>query len=170
MFSSFGRLLFTSTAIAPVGLTYAWATYSTDRSTAISAACVAIALTVFALLFLKYAKRTFERVALRPQSVEAADRENVAFLLLYLSPLFTSTFSQLNWSVLVPTFLVFAAVTATGYNYHFNPLLGLMGWHAYRISDQSGVTYVVFTRRQMRSTLDWVNAVQLTEYVLLDVE
>jgi hypothetical protein len=170
MFNSLGRLLFTSTAIAPVGLTYAWATYSSDRATAISAGCIAIALGALAVLFLRYAKRAFERVVLCPQSVEAADKENIAFLLLYLSPLFTSTFSQLNWSVLALTFLVFAAVTATGYNYHFSPMLGLMGWHAYRISDRSGVTYVVFTRRQMRSTLDTINAVQLTEYVLLDVE
>lgn len=170
MFNGLGRLIFTSTAIAPVGLTYAWATYSNDRYLAIGAACLAISLGFLAFIFLKYAASHFERVVIRSQSVEAADRENIAFLLLYLSPLFTSSFSQLNWGILVPTFAVFAVVTATGYNYHFSPMLGLMGWHAYRISDQAGVTYVVFTRRQMRSTLDSIVAVQLTEYVLLDVE
>lgn len=169
MFNGFGRLIFTSTAIAPVGLTYAWATYSSDRPAAIIAGCSAIFLALVAVVFLTFAKSRFERVKIRSQSVEAADRENIAFLLLYLSPLFTSSFSQLNWQVIVPTFVVFAAVTATGYNYHFSPLLGLMGWHAYRITDQSGVTYVVFTRRQMRSTLDSITAVQLTEYVLMDV-
>lgn len=169
MLNSLGRLIFTSTAIAPVGFTYAWAARSSDREAAILAATIAAILCIFAGLFLILAKQTFERVALQPRSVEAADRENVAFLLLYVSPLFTSSFSQINWSVVAPTLFVFAAVTATGYSYHFNPILGLMGWHAYRISDRAGVTYIVFTRRQMRSTLDELMVVQLTEYVLLDV-
>jgi hypothetical protein len=169
MFNGLGRLLFTATAIAPVGLTYAWATYSTDSKSAAVAACGSIVLALLAVTFMRFAQKTFERVEIFPNSVEAADQENIAFLLLYLSPLFTSTFSQINWDVLLPTFLVFAAVVATGYNYHFSPLLGLMGWHSYKISDKSGVTYVIFTRRQMRATIDPLNVVQLTEYVLLDI-
>lgn len=170
MFNWVGRVIFTSTAIAPVGLTYAWATRESDNWGAIGAAVLAAVLTLIAVLFITLAKRTFERVEIQPKSVEAADKENVAFLLLYLSPLFTASFSEINWSLLGPTFFVFAAVVATGYNYHFSPLLGLLGWHSYKISDQAGVTYVIFTRRQMRATVDLINVVQLTEYVLLDVE
>ena len=168
MFNNAGRLLFTSTAMAPVGLTYAGAVFRVEPVKAGFAAFMVILLIGVALLFISHAKREFEEIEVRAQSVEAADRENVAFLLLYVSPVFTSTISQLNWSVLGPTLLVFAVVTATGYGYHFNPLLGILGWHAYRISDINGVTYVVFTRKQMRSTLDAMKAVQLSEYVLLD--
>ncbi|MGO4843118.1 hypothetical protein AB4144_63685, partial [Rhizobiaceae sp. 2RAB30] len=64
-------------------------------------------------------------MAFKPISIEAADRENMGFLILYLLPLFTAQFNALNWDVWLPATLIFAAVVATGYSYHFNPLLGL---------------------------------------------
>lgn len=170
MLSRFGRWVFTSTALAPVGFTYAVAAWEKNRNAAISAVILSAGLWLIAALFMKLAKNELERVNLTPNSIEAADNENISFLLLYLSPLFTSSFDQLNWALLVPTFIVFAAVTATGYNYHFSPLLALMGWHAYRVTDDSGVTYIVFTRKQMRTAFKPLVVVQLTEYVLLDVE
>ena len=168
MFNQAGKLIFTSTAIAPVGLTYAWANLRDHRTEAVCGIAISLSLVIVALGFISLARRRFEKVTIHPVSVEASDKENVAFLLLYLSPFFTSNFSSLNWNILLPTFFVFAVVVASGYNYHFNPLLGLLGWHAYRVSDRTGVTYVVFTKRQMRTAIDALQVVQLTEYVLLD--
>ena len=68
-----------------------------------------------------------ERSKFNITSVEAADRENMGFLLLYLLPLFISSFETLNWDFWIPAIITFGAVVATGYSYHFNPLLGLMG-------------------------------------------
>lgn len=39
---------------------------------------------------LRHAKKNLERTKFRSVSIEAADRENMGFLLLYLLPLFTS--------------------------------------------------------------------------------
>jgi hypothetical protein len=166
--SRFGRAIFTSTALAPVGFTYAVAAWGENRRAALTAAAVSAGLWLIAALFMKLAKSQLERVPLQPTGIEAADQENIAFLLLYLSPFFTTSVSEINWPLLIPTFVVFAAVTATGYNYHFSPLLALMGWHAYRVTDDAGVTSVVFTRKQMRAAITPLVVVQLTEYVLLD--
>jgi hypothetical protein len=93
----------------------------------------------------------------------------VGFMLLYLLPLFTDKVNTLNWSLWIPTILVFAVITATGYSYHFNPLLGMMGWHFYKVSSTEGVTYVLLTKRQLRSAAEPLSVGQLTEYVLLDL-
>jgi len=75
----------------------------------------------------------------------------------------------LNWQVWVPAIITFAAVVATGYSYHFNPLLGLMGWHFYKVSTKEGVTYVLVTKRQLRNATETIEVGQLTEYIVLDV-
>lgn len=162
--------MLTSTAIAPVLLTYAWvALQAGDTQMAIGLAAACFVLVFICWLLLGYAKRNLERMSFKPISIEAADRENMGFLLLYLLPLFTVQFDSLNWSVWIPAIIIFAAVVATGYSYHFNPLLGLMGWHFYKVGTAEGVTYVLITKKQLRSATDTVEIGQLTEYIVLDL-
>lgn len=164
------KLLLTSTAIAPVLLTYAWVAYQSSclwQSGVLLGACFLLLLICICLL--DYARRHLERVNFTPTSVEAADRENMGFLLLYLLPLFTAQFATLNWQVWVPTIVIFAAVVATGHNYHFNPLLGLMGWHFYKVGTREGITYVLITKKQLRNTTGSIEVGQLTEYIVIDL-
>lgn len=170
MLSRLARLTLTATAIAPVLLTYAWvALQSGNRRMAAGLAVVCVALTVICWLLLRYARRNLERMSFKPIKIEAADRENMAFLILYLLPLFTARFKDLQWDIWVPVILVFGTVVATGYNYHFNPLLGLMGWHFYKAETEEGLTYVLITRMQLRKAKESVEVGQLTEYIVLDL-
>ena len=126
-------------------------------------------LVVICLGLLSYSKRNLERMHFEAVSVEAADRENIAFLLLYLLPLFTADFAGLNWQVWWPTIVIFAMFVATGYSYHFNPLLGLIGWHFYKVGTQEGVTYVLITKTQLRRAAEIIDVGQLTEYIVIDM-
>ncbi|NTS63776.1 hypothetical protein HRV97_01205 [Sphingomonas sp. HHU CXW] len=101
-------------------------------------------------------------------SAETADRENFSLLLLYISPLFADKISDLNWSLWAPIIIVFGVITATGYNYHYSPLLGMLKWHAYRVTASNGITYALLTKRQLRSALGTIKVRQLTEYVLIE--
>lgn len=94
----------------------------------------------------------------------------MALLLLYLIPLFTEDFDGLNWHLWIPTLVIFGAVVATGYSYHFNPLLGVLGWHFYKVCTPEGVTYVLITRKQLHDARDTLKVGQLTEYIVLDLE
>lgn len=171
MLSSFARLLLTSTAVAPVLLTYAWvAEKSGFRQQALILFAMCAILTGLCLWMLRFAKRSLERSTFTSTTIEAADRENMGFLLLYLLPLFTSQYSSLNWGIWIPTLAVFGLVTATGYSYHFNPLLGLLGWHFYKVGTPEGVTYVLITKKQLRNAASAVTVGQLTEYIVIDVE
>lgn len=170
MLSSFAKLALTSTAIAPVLLTYSWvALQSSEHSVALWLLGVCIVLTVVCVTLLGYAKLHLERMNFAATSVEVADRENIAFLLLYLLPLFTAQFATLDWQVWLPAIVIFGAVVATGYNYHFNPLLGLMGWHFYKVGTKEGVTYVLITKKQLRNARESIEVGQLTEYIVIDL-
>ncbi|MCR9257790.1 MAG: hypothetical protein NXI16_17035 [Alphaproteobacteria bacterium] len=170
MLNWLAKLLLTSTAIAPVLLTYAWVAYQAGESKqAATLLGVCIVLILVCLGLLRYAKANLERMNFSATTVEAADRENMGFLLLYLLPLFTAQFSTLNWQVWVPAIVIFAGVVATGYSYHFNPLLGLLGWHFYKVSTKEGVTYVLITKKQLRNATEAIEVGQLTEYIVIDV-
>lgn len=170
MLSRLAKLLLTSTAIAPVLLTYAWVAFQ-DGDQAVAGILLGgcVVLTLICLGLLRYAKANLERMKFSATTVEAADRENVAFLLLYLLPLFTAQFATLNWQVWLPAMVVFGAVVATGYSYHFNPLLGLIGWHFYKVGTKEGVTYVLITKKHLRNATDTIEVGQLTEYIVIDL-
>lgn len=170
MLNWLAKLLLTSTAIAPVLLSYAWVAYRAGEARqALVLVVLVVVLVVVSLGVLRYAKTQLERISFTATSVEAADRENMGFLLLYLLPLFTAQYVALNWEVWVPAIVIFGAVVATGYSYHFNPLLGLLQWHFYKVGTKEGITYVLITRKQMRHANTPLEVVQLTEYVIADV-
>src|SRR5215217_2273331 len=76
----------------------------------------------------------------------------------------------LNWELWVPIVVVFAIIIGTGYGYHFNPLLGIMRWHFYKVTSEDGVTYVLITKKHLRTAAGIHRVGQLTEYILLDLE
>lgn len=170
MLNWFARLLLTSTAIAPVLITYAWMAYrdgALQQSAILLGLCVLLVFLCIGMLV--YSTRQLERTQFKATSVEAADGENTAFLLLYLLPLFTADFASLNWQLWVPAILIFGVVVATGYSYHFNPLLGLLGWHFYKVGTAEGVTYVLITKRHLKNATETIEVGQLTEYIVLDL-
>ncbi|MFC4167288.1 hypothetical protein [Teichococcus aestuarii] len=170
MLSGIARIMLTTSAIAPVGFTYSFVAFTQNEpfigglSAIFSVASVLICLVIFG-----YARENIESTVFKATSIEASDRETVGLMLLYLLPLFTDKINTLNWSLWIPTLLVFGIVTATGYSYHFNPLLGILGWHFYKISGAEGVTYVLITKKHLRNISKSLRVGQLTEYTLLDL-
>lgn len=171
MLNSLAKLMLTGTSLAPVALVYAWVLYS-DGRTEVALGLVGLALVLILVMvsLLKYCRKHLERSKFKVTSIEAADREYVTFILLYLSPLFTDQFGDLNWHILVPTMIIFVLVISTGYGYHFNPLLGLLGWHFYKVSTEEGVAYVLITKKELRSAKQCLTVGQLTEYIVIDIE
>lgn len=171
MQSWLARLLLTSTALAPVGMTYAWvAAFQGNPRLGGMIFAISLLLVLICLLVLAQAKKNLPASNFKASSIEAADHENTAFLLLYVMPLFTQKLDTLEWQFWAPTLAIFALITATGYNYHFNPLLSLMGWHFYKVQSTEGVTYILITKKQLRTAANEIRVGQLTEYMLLDLE
>lgn len=171
MLSTLARLLLTASAIAPISVTYAWvALMQNQKVVAATAIGVGIVAFLSCIFVLGMAQSHLEKLPFRAQSVEPVDSENVGFMLVYLLPLFTDKIDTLNWSLWVPVIFIFTLTTATGFGYHFNPLLGILQWHFYKITSQSGVTYVLITKKHIRAAGQVMAVGQLTEYILLDMD
>lgn len=171
MLSTLARILLTATAIAPVSLTYAWVAFYQGQVLIASISLgLAGALIVACVLLLRYVRHNIEALPFQTKSVEPADAESFGFMLLYLLPLFTDKIEMLNWELWIPLTLVFAVIIGAGYGYHFNPLLSLLRWHFYKITSVDGVTYVLITKKHLRTASSVHRVGQLTEYILLDLD
>jgi hypothetical protein len=165
------KISLTSSALAPVGFTYAYVAWQNGNAdAAVTLICGSLFLVGLCLAILGVAQTNLEKFDFKISSVEAADRESMGLLLLYLLPLFTDKFDALNWNIWLPTIVVFGLVVGTGYSYHFNPLLGILRWHFYRVSTPEGVTYVIITKKHLRDTKGTLVVGHLTEYIVLDLE
>jgi hypothetical protein len=171
MLSFLARLSLTASALAPVCLTLAWvAWYQAENVVALVALCVAGLLTCGCILLLRYARRSIEIIPFNAQGLEPADAESLAFMLIYLLPLFTDKVATLNWELWVPVIIVFSVIVGTGYAYHFNPLLSLLRWHFYKVTAQDGVVYILITKKHLRTAASIHRVGQLTEYILIDLD
>ena len=117
-----------------------------------------------------YVKRHLEELKFSFSSVEVADRESLGLLVVYLVPLLRTSFSDLEYLVLVPAVAIFLALALTGHNYHFNPLLRMFQWNFYKVGTSEGVTYILITRRTLRNAVGRITVGQLTGYTLIDLE
>lgn len=170
MFGKIAKFFLVLTSLAPVGFVYSYVFFLSGKTEfSVIIGILSVALVLFCLGILSASYQYLEKFSMSFTEVEAADRENIAFLLLYVSPLFTSQLGDVNIYVVVPTIVIFAVITSTGYNYHFNPLLGFLGWHFYRVCSAEGVVYVLITKRQLRNTHQIDQVGQLTEYILIDL-
>jgi hypothetical protein len=171
MLSLIARILLTASSVAPVGLVYSYVSwYQGQYKVALICLLVASMLVLACLGILTIARKKLEAIPFATKSVEPADAESFGFLLLYILPLFTDRVEGLNWELWIPIVIVFAIIIGAGYGYHFNPLLGIMRWHFYKVTSADGVTYVLITRKHLRTAAAVHKVGQLTEYILIDLE
>lgn len=172
MLNFFAKFLLVTTSFAPVLLTYAVALYTRQGATQKVAVLVgvSVAAVILCLSIIYEAGRRLERQTFPVQLVKSADREIVSFVLSYLLPLVPATTDKLTVPVLTAAAIVLFVVIYTSNSYHFNPLLGLFGYRFYEVQTAGGVTFVLISRRQLRSTRAVSKVVELTDYMVLDTE
>lgn len=170
MFGAIVKTLLILTSLTPICLIYAWVAINEGYVWAPFWLIIASVLLVISFyLILTKATKNLEVFPFEFTSVEPADQENIAFLLLYLTPLFVDELSDVNFNILIPALGVYALLLASSYSYHFNPLISLAGWHFYKVNSKEGVTYVLLTKKKIRN-VDRIQKVgQLTGYMLLDL-
>lgn len=172
MLSRLAKVLLVLTAFAPVLFTIAFVEWRKGQFSPAGPTVIAVAICLTALcyLVLRGARTELEVMPCRLKSIKTADKEVVAFVLSYLLPLANlSGRSTDSWTLaFVAAFFLF--IVATSHAYHFNPLMSVLGYHFYEVTDEDSVSYVLITKRNLRSARAAACVVQLSEYILLDVD
>ncbi len=167
--SKLAKLLLAFTAFAPALLTYAGVSaLNSEYCHAIWFLFACAVLVVLCIDLLSIAKTRVQSKSFRASAVETVDNEVFGFLLVYLLPLITRDLAAYNWPAWILVTFLFCLVVAVGYGYHFNPLLTLLGYHFYRVTEPKGMPHVLITRRRIYRTGEELIVARLTDFVLLE--
>ena len=167
--SKFVTFLLGLTAFAPALFTYAGVSaLNSEYCHAIWFLFFCAVLVVVCVDFLGTAKTRIQSKYFHAATVETVDNEVFGFLLVYLLPLITRDLANYNWPVWLLVTVLFCLVVSTGHGYHFNPLLTVLGYHFYKVTEPDGIPHILITSRRIYKTGEKLIVATLTDYVLLE--
>lgn len=130
---------------------------------------IALLLVLICWGLLHFASTNAQKHKLKIEQFEDNDKEVLAFLLAYLLPLVSvkDTVAEIHWLtgayVLVIILLVFTHARA----FHFNPIMGLLGYHFYSLKNGDGISLLLISRSQLRRSGRELDTVCLAHNIYL---
>jgi len=119
---------------------------------------------------MSFVRQYAEQEMLNIRSVRPMDNEILAFLIAYLLPIISKDVCDLYTNPLCAVF-VFVIILLCVYNsnaFHFNPLLGMVGFHFYEVKSDTGIPYMFITRKCIRNEDFATVAKEIGTYIYLD--
>jgi hypothetical protein len=102
---------------------------------------------------------------------ERNDQEILAFLLAYLLPFVSAENMAFTgeWLTGVYIFAIIFLVIAHAGAFHFNPVMGLLGYHFYAVKNADGVSLVLISKNELRRPGRDVQTVRLAHHIYLHI-
>jgi len=129
----------------------------------------AILLVLICWLLLQYAAKNAQKHLFRIAQFESSDKEVLAFLLAYLLPFISAKDMAFEgqWMtgayILAIIFLVIAHAGA----FHFNPVMGLLGYHFYGVKSNEGMSQLLISKAELRRAGKEIETVRLAHNIYL---
>lgn len=171
MLNSLAKFLLVSTSLAPVLGAVAVNQFAHHEHWTGWGAWLGAALLLVFLCWamLRYAAKNSQKHLFHIKEFERNDKEVLAFLLAYLLPFVSAenmafTGEPLTGAyILGIIFLVFAHAGA----FHFNPVMGLLGYHFYAVKNGDGVSHLLISKDELRRGGKDVQTVRLAHGIYL---
>lgn len=144
--SRFAQIALAGTALAPVLLVWAAATYADRSLEAVAAVVVALLLVIICVGILAVARRGLQVEPVGIKKATRLDKEALAFLVTYALPLIAQGDDRTNLAALAVFVAVVGLVLVQLQILHVNPLLGILGFHFYEIERADGDSALVVSR------------------------
>lgn len=173
MLNKFAKFLLVATSLSPVLGAVAVNQFALGRpfTSWFPWLAVALLLVFICWLLLQYAVRNAQKYRLRIEQFENNDKEVLAFLLAYLLPFISSKDMAFEgqWLtgayILVIIFIVIAHAGA----FHFNPVMGLLGYHFYGVKNGDGISQLLISKAELRRSGGEVETVRLANNIYLHI-
>jgi len=173
MLNWFAKLLLVSTSLSPIlgAVAVNQFTLRKPLSSWLPWLVAALLLVVICWGLLRYAVRAAQKHTLKIARFEDKDKEMLAFLLAYLLPFAAAKdmLAEVHWMtgtyVLAIILLVFTHAGAV----HFNPMMGLLGYHFYSLKDGDGVSVLLISSTALRRAGGEVQTVRLAHDIYLQI-
>lgn len=171
MLNTVAKFLLIATSLSPLLGAVAVSEIARGQSVIHWAPWVAIALllTIACWGLLKYARRRISTSHYHVVAVERSDKEALAFLITYLLPFVSSdkTGFVSGWLTGGYVLLIILMTAVHAGAFHFNPVMGLFGYHFYSVRNADGVSHLLISRSRPPNVGDDVQVVRLADGIYL---
>lgn len=171
MLNTLAKLLLMSTSLAPVLGAVAVNQIAQYKHWTHWGGWLGVALILVSLCWamLRYAAKNSQKHDIHIKEFERNDKEVLAFLLAYLLPFVGAQNMSFSGEPLTGAYilaLIILVFTHAG-AFHFNPVMGLLGYHFYSVKNGDGVSNLLISRAELRRTGKDVQAVRLARGIYL---
>lgn len=172
MLNTIARFLLVSTALAPVlgAVAVNQAARGEPWMHWGSWLVVALLLVFLCWAMLRFAAKNAQTQVFHIKAFERTDKEVLAFLLAYLLPFVSQDSVMIGGSWLVGAYvlgIIFLVIAHAG-AFHFNPVMGLLGYHFYAVNNDDGVTQLLISKAELRKPGFKLRTVHLARGIYLD--
>ncbi|EDM28287.1 hypothetical protein LNTAR_10241 [Lentisphaera araneosa HTCC2155] len=103
---------------------------------------------------------------------ESKDKEMLAFLLTYLLPFISSDKLSFTGEWFTGAYIigVIFFTLAHANAFHFNPVMGFLGFHFYSVKSDDGLSYLLITKNEVRTPNSNIDTVEIAHNIRIEVE
>lgn len=133
---------------------------------------VGVLLAIICWGVLTYSAKHIQTEQVHIKEFEIADKETLAFLIAYLLPFISAKDMAFTGDWLTGAYIlgiIFLVITHSG-AFHFNPVMGLLGYHFYGIKSGTGNAIILISKREITTIGLNVKSVKLARNIYLDTE
>lgn len=172
MLNTFAKFLLVSTSLAPVLGAVAVNQIAHRESWLSWGSWLAAALLLVFLCWamLRYAATNAQKHDFQIKEFERNDKEVLAFLLAYLLPFVSQENMAFTGEWLTGAYvlgIIFLVIAHAG-AFHFNPVMGLLGYHFYGVKNTEGVSRLLISKNELRRSGMELRTVRLAHGIYLD--
>jgi len=131
----------------------------------------AVLLVIICWLLMHFAHTMIEKETLSVESIQSTDKEMLAFLVAYLLPIIAKNTldTSHHFATALFTYAIVLLCISHSNAFHFNPLLGLVGYHFYEVKAAEGMTFMLITKRIVTKQKFALPVVKVGNYMYLEV-
>lgn len=172
MLNRFAKFLLVATSLSPILGAVAVNQYSLGKpiSSWLPWLVVALLLILICWGLLQYSTRNAQKQTVRIAQFESNDKEVLSFLLAYLLPFLSSKDMAFEGQWITGAYVVaiiFLVIVHAGI-FHFNPVMGLLGYHFYSVKNGEGVSLLVISKAELHRPGKDVETVRLAHNIYLN--
>ncbi|MBU1425218.1 MAG: hypothetical protein KKH12_05745 [Gammaproteobacteria bacterium] len=172
MLNRFAKFLLVATSLSPILGAVAVNQYSLGKPMAMWLPWLVVALLLVFICWglLHYSAKSAQKQTVRVAEFENNDKEVLSFLLAYLLPVLSSKDMAFDGQWMTGAYVIaviFLVIVHAGI-FHFNPVMGLLGYHFYGVKNSDGVAVLVISRPELRRPGIDVETVRLAHNIYLN--
>ena len=130
---------------------------------------MAFLLVILCWVLLRRAEKKAQKYLIYIKEFERKDQEMLAFLFIYLLPFLRSENSMFanEWLISIYILVIVILAIAHAGAFHFNPVMGLLGYRFYAVKNRDGVSNLLISKIDLRQAEKKIQTVRLDWNVYL---